>query len=304
MIKVAIAGADTPIAGEIIRILANHPEVTLATLSAPGKEGIPVRKIHHGLVGKGDLKFSDPLPVSPECSVLFVCGSAMTGVEITALQLARPDIKMIFTEPISNLDEQRAGVVFGLPEINRKMLVRGAISSKIPSAITVAALVPLYPLGLNMLLNDSLSIKVEAPSDIIEKDKERSKDEILRTLCSTQLSFPENIDIEFKSNESTRNLQMEIMLNCNVSMDQIMEMMEIYSDHNFAFPVMDEVLDKETIGTPNCVFSINMITEGKLRIRVSLDPRMRGGASEAVHNMNLLFGLHEKTGLEIKASEY
>ena len=67
---------------------------------------------------------------------------------------------------------------------------------------------------------------------------------------------------------------------------------------------MGEIHEKETSGTAKCVFSIQTPEDGKLKICVSLDPRMRGGATEAVHNMNLLFGLHETTGLELKATEF
>ena len=42
MIKVAITGADSPDAGELLRILVNHPEVIVTTVSAPGREGLSV----------------------------------------------------------------------------------------------------------------------------------------------------------------------------------------------------------------------------------------------------------------------
>ncbi len=38
----------------------------------------------------------------------------------------------------------------------------------------------------------------------------------------------------------------------------------------------------------------NKPDDSTLRIEAVADPRMRGGAGEAVHIMNLLFGLHEK----------
>ncbi len=304
MIKVAIAGADDPLAGEIIRILVHHPEVILSTLSAPGREGVEVSKLHHGLVGNEIIRFSGPLTMTPDCSILFVCGNAVSAVEIMALQLSRPDIKIVITRPVPNLDEDKAGVVFGLPEINRKQLVRGATTSRLPSPISVAALVALYPLALNMLLNDTLKITVKAPGDIVARDGERSKQEILDVLSETQLSFTNTPEIRFEATAEVRQLEMEIEMNCNVSLDHILEIYGIYDDHNFAYPVTGEINEKETAGTAKCVFSVQTPEEGKLKINVSLDPRMRGGATEAVHNMNLLFGLHEKTGLELKASEF
>ena len=52
MIKVGIAGADTAMAGELIRILINHPDVEIISAFAPGKVGRKVASVHHGLAGE------------------------------------------------------------------------------------------------------------------------------------------------------------------------------------------------------------------------------------------------------------
>lgn len=39
-----------------------------------------------------------------------------------------------------------------------------------------------------------------------------------------------------------------------------------------------------------------------LRITSVLDPAIKGGAGNAVHLMNLMFGLHERTGLDLIAT--
>lgn len=304
MIKVAITGADAPEAGELIRILVNHPEVIITTLSAPGHEGISVSSVHHGLIGELRMNFSGPLSMTPDCSVVFVCGNSMTAAEFSALQLARPDIKTVIVDSIPNLDIERLGVVYGLPEINRKPLVRGAVSAIVPSPLSSLVLTALYPLALNMLLNDSMQIKVTAPSDIISRDKEEAIEEITNNLSQTQLSLGKNINLEFNDSETDRRMKAVITLSCHVTIEQIHEIFEIYDDHNFAFPIASPVDEEEVIGTNKCVISLHKPTDSELRLEVVADPRMRGGAGEAVHIMNLLFGLHEKTGLALKASEF
>ncbi len=304
MINVAITGADTKEAGEIIRILVNHPEIELTTLSAPEREGISLSVVHHGLIGKTDYRFSGPLSINPECDVIFVCGNSMTAAEFSALQLARPDIRFIQVDPVPNLDMERAGIVFGLSEINRKLLVRGAICSRVPSPIAVAALVPLYPLAVNMLLNSSLKIKSVMPKDIYDKNISETEADIAEELHANQLSFDTPVKIESRFTDNERFLEMEITMDCNVSLDQILDIYEMYEDHHFSHVVAGDFSIKETEGTPNIVFSVQKPADDKLRILARLDPRMRGCASEAVHNMNLLFALHETTGLEIKASRF
>lgn len=304
MIKVAITGADSPEAGELIRILVNHPEVIITTLSAPGLEGRSVTSFHHGLIGELNLNFSGPLSMTPDCSVIFVCGNSMTAAEFSALQLARPDIKTVIVKAIPNLDIERLGVVYGLPEINRKPLVRGTVSAIVPTPLASVILVALYPLSLHMLLNDSLKIRVSAPADILSTDKGLAKKEITDMLSQTQLSFGDKINLEFSESDSNRKMKADITLSCPVSIEQINEIYEMYDDHNFAFPISSTVSDIEVCGTNKCVISLHKDDDSTLSIEAVADPRMRGGAGEAVHIMNLLFGLHEKTGLALKASEF
>ena len=51
MIKVGIIGADTPDAGEMLRLLIHHPEVEIHSLYAPAWAGRMVASRHHGFMG-------------------------------------------------------------------------------------------------------------------------------------------------------------------------------------------------------------------------------------------------------------
>lgn len=304
MIKVAITGADSPQAGELLRILVNHPEVILTTLSAPGKEGMSITSVHHGLIGEEKMNFSGPLSMTPDCNVVFICGNSMTAAEFSALQLARPDLRTVIINNIPNLDYERLGVVYGLPEINRKMLVRGATSAIVPSPIASAVLTALYPLALSMLLNDSLEIEVTAPADVLAQWGTIAPKEIRTIINQNQPSFVKEIGMKTEVSDNERKMRSVITLSCPIALEQIQELYEMYDDHNFAFPIISSSDESEVIGTNKCVISYSKPDDSTLCLEVVADPRMRGGAGEAVHIMNLLFGLHEKTGLALKASTY
>ncbi|MDE5675381.1 MAG: N-acetyl-gamma-glutamyl-phosphate reductase, partial [Muribaculaceae bacterium] len=64
MIKVGIIGADTPEAGELLRLLINHPEVEVETLYAPLLAGRQVSSCHHGFIGERSMNFTDRLDLS------------------------------------------------------------------------------------------------------------------------------------------------------------------------------------------------------------------------------------------------
>lgn len=304
MIKVAITGADSPQAGELLRILVNHPEVILTTLSAPGKEGMSVTSVHHGLIGEEKMNFTGPLSMTPDCDVVFICGNSMTAAEFSALQLARPDLRTVLVDTIPNLDYERMGVVYGLPEINRKMLVRGAVAARVPSPIASAILTALYPLAMNMLLNDSLEIEVNAPADVLMAGKTVAEKEIEEILNNNQPSFIKQISLKTVESDNERAMRSVMTLSCPIALEQIQDIYEIYDDHNFAFPIISSSAENEVMGTNKCVITYSKPDDSTLKIEAIADPRLRGGAGEAVHIMNLLFGLHEKTGLALKASSY
>ncbi|MDE5790263.1 MAG: N-acetyl-gamma-glutamyl-phosphate reductase, partial [Muribaculaceae bacterium] len=75
---------------------------------------------------------------------------------------------------------------------------------------------------------------------------------------------------------------------------------EIYDDHNFSFAVTSPVKLDDVKGTEKIIISLSRSKDGVLSIHSVADGRLRGSAGEAVHVMNLMFGLHEKTGLYLK----
>lgn len=304
MIKVAVSGADTPSAGELIRLLVNHPEVDIIALSAPGKEGKTVTSIHHGLQGEIKHNFSGTLNTSPLPNVIFICGNAMNAAEYKNLRHAHPEMKSVIIDPIEALDHKATGVVYGLSEINRKLLVRGATAAVVPSPPASLALVALYPLALHMLINNSLKINVKLPADMIPVHSDRSRLELKEILNDVQRSFTGVPEVMFEESDDPRHMEIDIEMECPLDLQQLMELYEMYDDHNFALPLLSEVDSKDVTGTEKALMKIAKENDGRIHLHAVADPRMRGGAGEAVHIMNLLCGLHEKTGLALKASEF
>ena len=54
MIRVSIAGASGYAAGELVRLVAGHPDMELAALAAGGRAGEPLAAVHANLAGLGD----------------------------------------------------------------------------------------------------------------------------------------------------------------------------------------------------------------------------------------------------------
>lgn len=303
MIKVAIVGADTRPAGELIRLLIDHPDVALTALVAPGHAGHPVAATHHGLIGRDIPPFTDRF--NPKAvDMVFAADRSQLGAEL--LHSAGHDLKVVALCCDTPLHEDIPGVEYGLSEINRKPLVRGATKAVVPTPASSASLIALWPLALNLLLNSDLEINVEMPADMVaQADAEAAAMEISSRLAKAQSSFSGKVTVRFSPSSSARAMRMACDIACRLELSEIMRLYDShFDDHNFTFHVSRQVGTEEVEGTNRCVISLSKPSPDTLHVEAVADARLRGGSGEAVHLMNLLFGLHERVGLTLKASVY
>ena len=289
MIKAAVVGADSRIAGELIRILTGHPDVEMVCLYAPSLSGHPVSETHHGLIGAGKLVFTD---------------SDFGKSVVASLDGDNPRL-VVIGNVCSRIDPPE-GIEYGLSEINRKALVRGASRAVVPSLPASAALIALYPLATNLLLGSDIHIKALCDGCMAAVfNPSVSAMEISRRLSLVQASFDGNVSLDVDAGGAPRQFSLQMKIRCALPMEEILKLYDsIYDDHNFTYVVTYPVDYREVAGTDRCIVSLSKSDEDSLRISVEVDAALRGGAGEAVHLMNLLFGLHEKTGLDLKASTF
>lgn len=304
MIKVSILGGDTPDGGELIRLLAMHPDVELLSVQSSALEGTPVTRHHHGLIGETTLSFTSSVDYS-KCDVLFVCTPTLTDSDFDKIRESRPELKIILLERSASFHPENHGVVYGLPEINRKPLVRGATAAFVPESFASMALVALYPFACNLLLADDIAVSVVAPQAIIDTtDLPEVEKEIATLLSETQKSFSGKVHIDVQPSDARRSALMDIELKCPLSLQQLIDIYDIYDDHRFSFVTTSPVGVSEVAGTNKCIIRVSKSEQDKVELGIAADCRLRGAAGEAVHIMNLLCGLHEKTGLALKAIDF
>lgn len=301
MIRAGITGGDTRAAGELIRILMNHPDVDIMAVTSPSMKGKPLHSHHHGLVGEQEIAFSDSLPLDL-LSVLFLTDKSYVpdtlpaGLKIVDLAGVLEGKDDFFSEKVE----------FGLSEINRKPLVRGARIAYVPNALASLALVMLGPLAQHLLLNADLQIDALIPGDLISPDFiSQAQSQIKTRLKSIQNSFEGDVRIIPHESESARGMRLRISLPISLKREDVEGIYEgIYDDHNFTFLTPAPMEFDEIEGTNKCLINVSKSEKGEILLDAVADPRMRGGAGEAVHLMNLLFGLHEKTGLALKTLKF
>lgn len=304
MIRTVILGADTPDAGELIRILAMHPEIEIVCTQAKSLEGRPLTSHHHGLIGESVLCFSR-FPDVKKCDVIFDFSMKGDASLRNLLKEQFPDAKVIVMRRCRNDEQYIEDWTYGLPEIHRKTLVRDATSTLLPSPFASMALIALYPLARNLLLNEDLYLHISAPRNIIEdSDIPAIEKEIEIQLRDAQMSFDGKVHLDMEESNTRRSAMLNFDISCTIDVDDLVKMYDIYDDHHFAFATKGSVNPSEVAGTDKCVVALQRREGSVITISSVADCRMRGGAGEAVHVLNLMFGLHERTGLALKAIDF
>ena len=303
MIRVCISGAASRVAGELIRILVNHPDVELAAAYAPGHTGERVTSIHHGLIGETDLQLSETPPQPSAIDALVICEPSDFAAEIALNPGKYPDLRVIDISGCYGRDP-RAEMDLGISEINRKTLVRGSTRAYVPGAAVVVALIALYPFASSLLLCDDIAVSL---SGRYAGDPEADGCQVADVLATVQNSFDSKV-LFTPSADCTaqgRGLRLGLTFPSSLRPQDIRSLYDgIYDDHHFTFLAPSSLELKEVEGTHKCLIHIDKPDAATVHLDVIADAVARGGAGDAVHVLNLLFGLHERTGLALKASEF
>ena len=147
MIDAGITGGEHIYAGELVRILINHPDVNLKWIASDNKQG-KVVDIHRGLDGECDLEFS--APNLEEVDVVFACDSRGLDMCNNALE------EFHELRVIDLTRHQVQGCMYGLCEVNRKYMVHDCYGTvTVPSPLAMVSLLPLVPLAKAQLLPSS-----------------------------------------------------------------------------------------------------------------------------------------------------
>ncbi|MDR2475893.1 MAG: N-acetyl-gamma-glutamyl-phosphate reductase [Bacteroidales bacterium] len=322
MIKIGIIGGAGYTAGELIRLLINHPDVEIAFIHSESNAGNPVTDVHSGLYGETDLHFSCELPLN-EIDGLFLCmahGDSRKFIESHKL----PDkLKIIDMSMDYRLESDAHAFVYGLPELNRKRIIRGTRVAN-PGCFATCIQLALLPLAKNLMLNSEIHVHAITGStgagvkpsstthcswrnnnlSIYKPFEHQHIPEIVQSLQALQHSFASAINFIPYRGDFPRGIFASLYMDCLVELSEIKRLYEeYYADHSFTFVVNRNPDLKQVINTNKCLLYLEKY-DSKLLIVSMIDNLLKGASGQAVHNMNLLFGLQEKVGLHLKATGF
>lgn len=323
-IGVSIVGGTGYTAGELLRLLLRHPNVEVEAVISSTSVGAPVSEVHRDLLGETDLRFTDKIG-HPD--VIFLC----LGHGLSRAFLKENDIpetcKIIDlgndfrNEPVFANRE----FVFGLCELNREK-IRKADSVANPGCFSTSIMLALLPLASINKLTDDIHIHAitgstgagKKPTEtthfsyrdnnisVYKPFTHQHLEEIgntLRNAGNTQLPQLNFVPIR---GDFTRGIFASVYTKWDNSMpesDAIDFYKNYYKDSPFVFVSHSPISLKEVVNTNKALLHIEF-HNGYIHITSILDNLLKGASGQAVQNMNLMFGLDEAAGLQLKGSAF
>ena len=330
MIRVGIIGAAGYTAGELIRLLVNHPEVEIVFAHSESNAGNPVSDVHSGLIGDTDLRFCSDYNMD-DIDVLFMCGAHGKSKEfwiheskIQGTGSKEQGVGLLKVIDLAqDFRDESEGYVYGLPEWQKEKIC-GAQKVANPGCFATAIQLALLPLAGAGLLNNEVQITaITGSTGAGVKPAATTHFSWRSNNISTYKVFQHQHLIEIGRNLSllqgrdvpalnfvpvrgdfTRGIFASVYTRCDLSEDEMVALYkDYYKDAAFTF-FSDKPVDlKQVVNTNKCVLHIEK-HDDKIVVSSVIDNLLKGASGQAVQNMNLMCGLDERLGLRLKASAF
>ena len=320
-IRAGIVGGAGYTGGEAIRLLINHPETELVFVHSNSNAGNYLYDVHADLLGDTDMKFTDQL--RSDIDVLFLCvghGDARKFLEanpipeqIRIIDLSQ-DFRLAATSSIGNRQ-----FVYGLPEMNRAA-IGSAQNIANPGCFATCLQLGMLPLAAAGLLKDDVHIsattgstgagqKLAATShfswrannlSVYKAFGHQHLHEIGESIHRLMPTFDAQINFIPYRGDFARGIIASIYTKCDLTQDEAVELYKkFYADAAFTHVSDRNVCLKQVVNTNKCLISLEKHGD-QLLIMSVIDNLLKGASGQAVQNMNLMFGLDERTGLRLK----
>lgn len=322
MIKAGIIGGAGYTAGELIRILINHQEVELVFVNSTSNAGNKLTDIHSGLLGETEMSFTDQLPYN-KIDVLFFCTAHGDTKKFLEANEVPKSLKIIDLSTDYRHKSEGNKFIYGLPELNKAEIKKASYIAN-PGCFATAIQLALLPLAKAGLLNSEIhvnaitgstgaGVKPSATShfswrenniSVYKAFEHQHLTEIRQSLESLYPDFDKDINFIPVRGNFTRGIFASIYLEYDETLEEAENIYkEFYKDSPFVI-VSDKNIDlKQVVNTNKCALHLEK-HGNKLLILSCIDNLVKGASGQAVHNMNLIFGLDETTGLKLKASAF
>lgn len=325
MIKAGIIGGAGYTAGELIRLLLNHEEVTIDFVFSTSNAGNPVSHVHQDLTGSTNLVFTNTVNTSVD--VVFLCLGHGNSTAFLNANTFENHTKIIDLSNDFRLEADAVlngkHFVYGLPELYSDSIKTSNYIAN-PGCFATAIQLALLPLAKHELLQNDVHINattgatgagtsLSATTHFTWRDNNFSYykpfthqhlGEIGESLKSLQSGF--NKELFFMPNRGnfSRGIFATVYTKFKGSLEEAKTLFNSYYEHAAFTHVSDQPIHlKQVVNTNKCLIHLHKHND-TLLISSAIDNLLKGASGQAVHNLNLMFGLKETTGLQLKATYF
>ena len=338
VVKVGILGAAGYTGGELIRLLVNHPEVEIVFANSESNAGNKVYDVHEGLIGDTELEFTSEMPFD-KVDVVFFCFGHGKSEAFLKEHTIPEGVKIIDLAQDFRIKGEH-DYVYGLPETHREEIAKCQHLAN-PGCFATCIQLGLLPLAKAGLLTHDISVNAITGStgagqkpgatthfswrnnnfSVYKLFIHQHLHEITQTLNELRPSTtPRVIDtlnegydaegitvdfIPYRGDFARGIFATEVVtLDKAMTEEKVVALYkEYYNDAAFTH-YSDKALDmKQVVNTNKALVHVDVFGK-KVVITSMIDNLLKGAVGQAVQNMNIMFGIDEKAGLNLKASAF
>ena len=320
MIRAGIIGGAGYTAGELIRLLVNHPQVEIAFVHSTSNAGNLLTEVHGGLEGDTTMRFCAEYDLK-EADVVFLCSAHGQSRLWLAEQTLPEGLRLI--DLAQDFRDESEGFVYGLPEMNRER-IRQARRVANPGCFATAIQLALLPLAAAGLLKEEIHVTAVTGStgagvkpsatthfswrasnlSVYKAFTHQHLKEITRNLRLLEPAFGREINFVPMRGDFTRGILASVYTSCPLDEEAARKLYaDYYAMAAFTHATERDVDLKQVVNTNKALVHVAKYGS-KLHIVSVIDNLLKGASGQAVQNMNLMFGLDEGEGLHLKASAF
>lgn len=330
MIKVGILGAAGYTGGELIRLLIHHPEAEIVFANSESNAGNYVADVHEGLLGDTELKFTDAMPFD-EVDVVFFCFGHGKSEAFLKEHTIPAHVKIIDLAQDFRIAAPTHDYVYGLPEMHKEQIAQCQHLAN-PGCFATCIQLGLLPLAQAGLLTHDVAVNAITGStgagqkpgatthfswrnnnlSVYKVFTHQHLLEIRQSLTELQGSLDADIDFIPYRGDFTRGIFCTEVVKfdgeegtpTNPTAEQLADMYRTYYADAAFTHYIDKALDlKQVVNTNKALVHIDKFGN-KAVITCIIDNLLKGAVGQAVQNMNLMFSIDERTGLQLKSTAF
>ena len=319
---VGIIGGSGYTGGELMRLVINHPALTLDFVYSTTRPGTPISETHQDLLGQLDLAFTDQ--VNTAVDVLFLClGHGNSSAFLEQHSFSSHTIIIDLSNDFRLTKDAHFGgreFVYGLPEINRAAIEKATAIAN-PGCFATAIQLALLPLAKAKKINNTIHVNattgstgagvgLSATSHFSWRNNNISwykpfthqhLGEIGETLKQAQGEETELLFLPQRG-DFTRGIFATAYTSFDGTLKDAYALYEaFYKEAPFTQVSKKEVHLKLVVNSNQC-FLLLLQHKGQLLITSVIDNLIKGASGQAIQNLNIMMGWEESLGLQLKTS--